>query len=61
MVKSESSVTRVDLPGQDYFRNPAAAIAKLRAAGVVVKVRFPDHRHGVDDDHAGAGRSGAEG
>src|SRR5260370_9925218 len=26
---------------QDYFRNPAAAIKKLRTAGSVVEVRFP--------------------
>jgi cytochrome P450 len=41
MIKSEPSVTRVDLSSQDYFRNPPAAIAKLRADGAVVKVRFP--------------------
>ena len=31
----------VDFSSQDYFRNPAAAIAKLRSAGSVVEVRFP--------------------
>lgn len=30
-----------DFAGQDYFRNPAAAIEKLRATGGVVEVRFP--------------------
>jgi cytochrome P450 PksS len=32
---------RFDLSSQAYFRNPAAEIAKLRAAGAVVEVRFP--------------------
>jgi len=30
-----------DFASQDYFRNPAAAIEKLRTAGPVVEVRFP--------------------
>src|ERR1700694_2539106 len=30
-----------DFASQDYFRNPAAAIEKLRAAGPVVEVRVP--------------------
>jgi cytochrome P450 len=30
-----------DFASQDYFRNPAAAIEKLRSAGPVVEVRFP--------------------
>src|ERR1700742_414603 len=30
-----------DFASQDYFRNPAAAIAQLRTAGPVVEVRFP--------------------
>ncbi|THD60782.1 MAG: cytochrome P450 [Bradyrhizobium sp.] len=30
-----------DFASQDYFRNPAAAIEKLRAKGPVVEVRFP--------------------
>ena len=30
-----------DFTSQAYFRNPAAEIAKLRAAGPVVEVRFP--------------------
>src|SRR5262245_29142750 len=30
-----------DFTSQEYFRNPAAEIEKLRAAGPVVKVRFP--------------------
>jgi len=30
-----------DFASQDYFRNPAAAIEKLRATGPVVQVRFP--------------------
>lgn len=32
---------RADFASQDYFRDPAAEIAKLRAAGPVVEVRFP--------------------
>jgi cytochrome P450 len=32
---------RADFLSQDYFRNPAAAIEKLRAAGPVLEVRFP--------------------
>jgi cytochrome P450 len=30
-----------DFASQDYFRNPAAAVDKLRTTGPVVKVRFP--------------------
>src|SRR6478672_7278417 len=30
-----------DFTGQDYYRNPGAAIEKLRAMGPVVEVRFP--------------------
>ncbi len=30
-----------DFASQDYFRNPGAAIEKLRTAGPVVEVRFP--------------------
>jgi cytochrome P450 PksS len=32
---------QADFASQDYFRNPAAAIEKLRASGPVVEVRFP--------------------
>jgi cytochrome P450 len=32
---------RADFSSQDYFRNPAAEIEKLRSAGGVVEVRFP--------------------
>jgi cytochrome P450 len=32
---------QVDFSTQDYFRNPAGSIAKLRSAGPVVEVRFP--------------------
>ena len=32
---------RADFASQGYFRNPTAEIAKLRAAGPVVEVRFP--------------------
>jgi cytochrome P450 len=31
----------VDFSSQEYFRNPAAGIEKLRAAGPVVEIRFP--------------------
>lgn len=32
---------RADFASQDYFRDPAAAIEKLRSQGPVVEVRFP--------------------
>jgi cytochrome P450 PksS len=32
---------RVDFSSQDYFRNPAAEIARMRAAGPVLEVHFP--------------------
>src|SRR6185436_7647533 len=32
---------RVDFTSQDYMRDPAKGLAKLRAAGPVVEVRFP--------------------
>jgi cytochrome P450 PksS len=32
---------QADFTSQEYFRNPAAEIAKLRSAGPVVEVRFP--------------------
>jgi cytochrome P450 len=32
---------RADFSSQSYFRNPAAAVAKLRSAGPVVEVQFP--------------------
>ena len=32
---------RADFASQDYFRNPAAAIEKLRTTGPVVEVQFP--------------------
>ncbi len=32
---------RADFSSQDYFRNPAAELEKLRSAGPVVEVRFP--------------------
>ena len=32
---------KLDLTSQDYLRNPGAAIARLRAAGPVVEMRFP--------------------
>ncbi len=32
---------RADFFSQEYFRNPAAEIARLRAAGPVIEVRFP--------------------
>jgi cytochrome P450 PksS len=33
--------SRVDFTSQDYFRNPAAALERLRNEGPVVEVRFP--------------------
>ena len=32
---------RVDFSSQDYFRNPAAEMERLRSAGPVVELRFP--------------------
>ena len=32
---------QADFASQDYFRNPSAAIEKLRAQGPVVRVHFP--------------------
>jgi cytochrome P450 PksS len=34
-------VFRFDFTSQDYLRNPATGLAKLRAAGPVVEARFP--------------------
>ncbi|HWM48744.1 MAG TPA: cytochrome P450 [Xanthobacteraceae bacterium] len=34
-------IQSVDLTSQDYFRNPAAAVERLRAAGPVLEIRFP--------------------
>ena len=34
-------IVHADFTTQDYFRNPAAALEKLRDAGPVVEVRFP--------------------
>jgi cytochrome P450 len=34
-------MVRFDFTSQDYLRDPATALAKLRAAGPVVEVRFP--------------------
>jgi cytochrome P450 PksS len=31
----------MDFTSQEYLRDPAPALAKLRAAGPVVEVRFP--------------------
>jgi len=33
--------SRADFASQDYYRNPAAAIEKLRELGPIVEVRFP--------------------
>jgi cytochrome P450 len=32
---------KIDIISQEYFRNPAAAIARLRTMGPVVQIRFP--------------------
>jgi cytochrome P450 len=37
----KAETIQADFTSQDYFRNPAAAMAKLRALGPVVRVRFP--------------------
>lgn len=34
-------MVRFDFTSQDYFRDPGAAVARLRALGPVVEVRFP--------------------
>jgi hypothetical protein len=36
-----SPMLRFDFTSQDYLRDPAPALARLRAAGPVVEVRFP--------------------
>ena len=43
---------RVDFTSQDFFREPAAAIKRLRAAGPVVEARLPIFGRVLDDDHA---------
>jgi cytochrome P450 len=40
-VKETLMTLKTDFASPDYFRNPAAAIERLRAAGPVVEVRFP--------------------
>jgi cytochrome P450 len=40
-LKESLMTLHADFASQDYFRNPAAAIEKLRTAGPVVEVRFP--------------------
>jgi cytochrome P450 PksS len=32
---------KVDITSQDYFRDPAATIARMRAEGPVIEIRFP--------------------
>src|ERR1700752_3563832 len=32
---------RMDFPSPDYFRDPATGLARMRAAGPVLQVRFP--------------------
>jgi len=39
--KDQSMTPRADFTSQEYFRNPAAAIERLRAAGPVVEARLP--------------------
>jgi hypothetical protein len=34
-------MVRMDFTSQDYLRNPAAGIERLRTSGPVVEVRFP--------------------
>jgi cytochrome P450 PksS len=40
-VKGSLMTVQADFASQDYFRNPVAAIEKLRARGPVVEVHFP--------------------
>src|SRR5215475_8178050 len=39
--RADIRAVSVDLSGQAFFRDPAAGIAKLRAAGAVTQVRIP--------------------
>jgi hypothetical protein len=39
--KEQRMALQADFVSQDYFRNPIAAIEKLRNMGSVVEVRFP--------------------
>src|SRR5215470_7343336 len=39
--KERLMTSRVDFTSQDYFRNPAASLEKLRREGSVVEVNFP--------------------
>jgi cytochrome P450 len=39
--KGPAMTVRVDFTSQDYLRNPAAGIERLRTSGPIVKVRFP--------------------
>ena len=32
---------KIDISSQDYLRNPAVALERLRAMGAVVEIRFP--------------------
>ena len=41
MAQGTPMTLEADFSSPDYYRNPAAAIEKLRAAGPVVQVRFP--------------------
>ncbi|HTH97379.1 MAG TPA: cytochrome P450 [Stellaceae bacterium] len=47
----------VDFTSQEYFRNPAAAIERLRA-GAGRRGPVPAHRNGLDDDDARPGQPG---
>jgi cytochrome P450 len=39
--KGPVMMVRIDFTSQDYLRNPAAGMERLRTSGPVVKVRFP--------------------
>jgi cytochrome P450 len=40
-LKESAMAMPLDFTSQEYFRNPAAGIERLRAAGPIVKIRFP--------------------
>ena len=51
----------VDFTSQDFFRDPAAGIARLRAHRPGHRDQVSDHRQGLDHDDPGADRARAQG
>ena len=52
---------RVDFTSQDYLRNLATGVTKLRAAGPVVQSALPDRRENLDHYNQRSGRPGSKG